>query len=209
MNEKTARELDPRARRTQTWLGEALIALSAERGYNNVTIKALTERANVGYATFFRHYHDKDELMLEILEDEVNTLLAMTTPDIPADQMTAKQREQYFMRASRVFFERADQHRTLYHILLTNPGTYQVVRRVKKIVADHILRIEAHLLDYVTGGIIPADALAHHVAGSILILIEWWLEQDQVYTAERMSEIYTAMIVDPWNVPTRYARQGR
>src|SRR5205809_797707 len=47
---------DRRVRRTQQLLAEALIALTLEKGYEAVTIRDITKRADVGYATFFRHY---------------------------------------------------------------------------------------------------------------------------------------------------------
>ena len=203
------RELDPRIIRTRRWLSEALINLSVEKGYDAVTIRDITERANVAYATFYRHYRSKDELMLHLLEREVRHLETITTPDIPADQMTRQERERYFKQSSCAFFQRIHDNNAIYRILLSNPGTYGVVRDVKARIRQHILHLERHLLDYVTGGQIPADALAHHVAASILALIEWWLEQPDPYPPERMAEIYTALIVDPWNGPTRYARRQR
>jgi AcrR family transcriptional regulator len=41
------RERDPRIIRTRRWLSEALVGLSVEKGYNAVTIRDITERANV------------------------------------------------------------------------------------------------------------------------------------------------------------------
>src|SRR5258707_13545966 len=60
--------LDRRVRRTQRLLARALIALTLEKGYEAVTIRDITERADIGYATFFRHYHDKDELLQDVLD---------------------------------------------------------------------------------------------------------------------------------------------
>ena len=44
---------DRQVKRTEDLLAKALIALSLEKGYEAVTIRDLTERADVGYATFF------------------------------------------------------------------------------------------------------------------------------------------------------------
>src|SRR5258708_24160624 len=59
---------DRRVKRTQNLLAKALIALTLEKGYEAVTIRDITERADIGYATFFRHYHDKDALLREVLD---------------------------------------------------------------------------------------------------------------------------------------------
>jgi len=69
---------DRRFKRTNRLLQQALVELTLEKGYDAVSIRDLTERADVGYATFFRHYGDKDALLEEVLhsmKDEMNTLL--------------------------------------------------------------------------------------------------------------------------------------
>ena len=71
---------DRRVKRTQRLLAQALIELTLERGYETVTIRDITERADVGYATFFRHYTDKDALLHEVLEVVLDELLLLIQP---------------------------------------------------------------------------------------------------------------------------------
>src|SRR5690606_12454565 len=61
-------KVDARVRRTRRRLQDALVALVLERGYEAVTIRDVAERADVGYATFFRHYASKEALLLDLLE---------------------------------------------------------------------------------------------------------------------------------------------
>src|SRR5437762_14310178 len=71
---------DRRVRRTQHLLARALIALTLEKGYEAVTIRDITERADLGYATFFRHYHDEDELLEAFLEVVMAELIDLLHP---------------------------------------------------------------------------------------------------------------------------------
>src|SRR2546425_8792930 len=71
---------DRRVKRTQHLLARALIALTLEKGYEAVTIRDITERADVGYATFFRHYHDKDELLKDVLDVVLTELIELLCP---------------------------------------------------------------------------------------------------------------------------------
>src|SRR5215469_7530474 len=69
---------DRRVKRTQRLLAEALISLTLEKGYDAVTIRDITERADVAYATFFRHYDHKDALLddvVEVILDDLSHLL--------------------------------------------------------------------------------------------------------------------------------------
>src|SRR5437660_3409771 len=80
---------DRRIRRTQQLLAKALIALTLEKGYEAVTIRDITERADIGYATFFRHYHDKDELLQDVMDVVLAELIEFLHPAIPEADPTA------------------------------------------------------------------------------------------------------------------------
>ncbi len=47
---------------------EATADLVAERGYPEATIEQIVRRAKVGYATFYKHYADKEEAFLALLD---------------------------------------------------------------------------------------------------------------------------------------------
>lgn len=55
---------DRRVDRTQTALLEALMQLIVEKGYDETTVQAVLERANVSRATFYTHYFNKKDLLL-------------------------------------------------------------------------------------------------------------------------------------------------
>jgi AcrR family transcriptional regulator len=47
---------------------EATADLVAERGYAEVTIEQIVRRARVGYATFYKHYPDKEQAFIALLD---------------------------------------------------------------------------------------------------------------------------------------------
>ena len=50
---------------------EATADLVAEQGYAETTIEQIVRRARVGYATFYKHYADKQEAFLALLDAAV------------------------------------------------------------------------------------------------------------------------------------------
>ena len=58
---------DRRVVRTRVSLKQALVKLSLDQGFDEVTIQEITEEANVGYRTFFRHYQDKETILNDVL----------------------------------------------------------------------------------------------------------------------------------------------
>src|SRR5919109_3403628 len=71
----TKMKTDPRVRRTRRILQEALVSLILEKEYSAISIKDLTDRAEVAYITFFRHYNGIDELLMEVLDEGLAELL--------------------------------------------------------------------------------------------------------------------------------------
>ena len=74
---------DRRVRRTKKSLGDALIALAQEEEYDEITIQEITDRADIGYRTFFRHYTDKDELLKDVLGATMQELRELMVPPQP------------------------------------------------------------------------------------------------------------------------------
>lgn len=55
--------IDPRVHRTRQALRDALLRLALRRGYENVSIQAVVDEAQLGYASFHRHYRSLDNLL--------------------------------------------------------------------------------------------------------------------------------------------------
>jgi AcrR family transcriptional regulator len=52
--------LDRRIQKTLQHLQTALVELISEKGYDDVTIQEILDRANVGRSTFYAHFENKD-----------------------------------------------------------------------------------------------------------------------------------------------------
>lgn len=69
ISENQTERLDPRVKRTQRYIKEAFTALLEEKGFNAITVREITERAQINRATFYAHYPDKFGLLNETLAD--------------------------------------------------------------------------------------------------------------------------------------------
>jgi AcrR family transcriptional regulator len=173
---------DRRVRRTRQLLSEALAALILERGYDAITVKDITDRADVAHATFYRHYRDKDDLLMQKLDAVVQEIEGF------AREPALKDAEAYLI------FKHAEENHALYHILLGSRGTGQVRKRLITSLAAGKLCTCAPL--HLPHAIIPAPIAATHMAGSLLLLIEWWLDHLTEYSAHQMAQYYQRLIVE-------------
>src|SRR5205809_7879580 len=63
------RATDRRVQRTRQLLQDALISMMIAKGYETTTVQDILDRANVGRATFYAHFADKETLLNSRLAD--------------------------------------------------------------------------------------------------------------------------------------------
>src|SRR5215207_3360442 len=57
------RAADRRVQKTRALLHGALVSLVHEKPYDDIVVKEILTRADIGRSTFYAHYRDKDELL--------------------------------------------------------------------------------------------------------------------------------------------------
>ena len=62
-NFKEEEKLDPRVRRTRALVLSAFESLLAEKGFENISVQDVTEKAGINRATFYAHFADKYALL--------------------------------------------------------------------------------------------------------------------------------------------------
>src|SRR6266702_5552364 len=73
---KKQQTVDRRVQRTRRLPQDALVATVIEKGYEAATVQDIIDRADVGRATFYAHFADKQTLLTSRLEDLRGLLLA-------------------------------------------------------------------------------------------------------------------------------------
>ena len=184
MNTKT----DPRVRRTRRILREGLVSLILEKDYASISIKEITDRAEVAYITFFRHYNSIDELLMEALDDGLAELLRHI------EALAVKSEDPASEVEGRLIFEYINQKSDLFRILFKS----QSVTRIRKSVVKNISTMFQNSCASLRrpSNPIPANIAGNHIATSLLALIEWWMENKMSPPPSQMGKIYKALIVD-------------
>jgi AcrR family transcriptional regulator len=176
------REDDRRVMRTRRMLHQALLELMDEKDYERITIRDLTDRADIGYATFFRHYQGIDELMLEIFAGIID--------DLEAQALQAG--ADYYEREGRLMFESAARSPSLYRAVLRSRA---FSRKLQNHVQGMML---SHLRSHGAQGEavpIPVEIAALHMVSSLLALVDWWLAHGMQPSVDRMAAIYERLII--------------
>ena len=172
-----------RVRRTQKLLREALIELIEERGFEVFTIGELTERALVSRAAFYRNYQDKYDLVEQIFEEAMSTLMG-TVGELGREHPT----ESWV-----TFFEHIASYDRLYRALLGSKGSPWFVRKMRARLADLIKkRGQGHLPHVPMASAHPvhtfSDELVPDLVSALFVeAITWWLEHGRPYSPKEIA----------------------
>jgi AcrR family transcriptional regulator len=176
--------LDRRVRRTRTALAEALLDLVATTPFERLTVREIADRADVGYATFFRHYASKEALLLAVFGGIVGDL---------ADLLQPTAREGRLEEAGRQLFEYVAAHEARLRVLFAAQRGTAVEHEVRAAVEARVLTSRG----FRPPADVPADLVAHHVATASLALVAWWLDHGMPIDPVRMGRIYARFVVGP------------
>ena len=180
------KKMDPRVKRTYRLLGDALVSLILEKAYEDITIKEITDRAEVAYITFFRHYDSIDELLMQVLGSGMLALRG------EIEKLAVQSAENPIDTEGTLIFNYVAENRDLFKILLESSGATQIRKRVQAEIAQVFLQT-CDLLRR-PDCLIPDVVAANHIAASLLALIEFWLAEGMPYSVEQMGKIYGRMI---------------
>ena len=176
---------DRRVQRTRQLLRDALVTLILEKGYQKITVQDLIDRANVGRSTFYSHFRDKEDLLFSGFDELAHDLHRhMSSPDLTAD-------DQGHLLHSLEFFIHAYNNKELYMAMAESGGGEHLLEIGRQHMQSHI---EAHTINFPSiGKEIPLPIITNFLAGSLLTMIIWWLEQEMPYPPEEMDDMFNAL----------------
>lgn len=173
---------DRRVRRTRAALRQALVELVLEKGFHAITVEEITERADVGRATFYAHYRDKEGLLVGIVRDlaEDRERLLPAVRQAHAEGFTGL--------PVKYIFEHAEQEKPVYQVVLRGEGDGRALREFTDLIRAHAeaaFRARAEQLAVTPR--IPLDVVARAWTGELIGLLTWWVENDTGYSAAEIT----------------------
>ncbi len=181
-------KVDPRVRRTRRLLRDAMVSLIMEKDYGSISIKEITDRAEVAYITFFRHFESLDELLMEVLDEGLAELRGHI-------ETLAKQSEASALETEgMLIFEYIKQKADLFRILFKSQSVARIRKKIVHTIAIIFQQSCAPLAR--SNSQVTIDILSNHIATSLLSLIEWWLENNMKPAPAEMGKVYKSLIID-------------
>lgn len=183
---------DRRVLRTRVALRDAFLTLIREKGYDAITVEEITQRAGLGRATFYLHYKDKEDLLL----DQLNALAqnrVQLLAEIPISGWDIKTNPPYLPIL--LVFQNAAENASLYRVVLHSEGSVRITARLRDIIRSALetIQVQGGEGGFSLSTTVPLEFLAAYLAGALVGAISWWLDQDGSYDAVEMTRTFQLM----------------
>lgn len=191
-------------RRTRRRLKEALLALLAEKRYDEITVRDLCGRADVGRSTFYAHFESKEDLLFSGFDEWLSSLIE-TRPAgeaVGADGDGADRR----FRFGLPLLEHIRTQRRFFRATIVGGRESRIRRKITDLIAG-LARRELARETAARGGVGDAlsraeeearlDARAQAVAGAFLAITAWWMENPRLLSAEAVDRVLQESVRTP------------
>ncbi len=163
------------------------MSLMTEKSYDSITVQNILDRADVGRATFYSHYRDKEDLLISGMDDILHSLIL--TLEHP-DQQDHKQ-----LLSTEPLFQHAQDEFQLHKAIMGGQGINLMVRKIQKHLGRHV---EDELKKWTHGANapeVPITLLGHHVASVLLNLLRWWFDNNKPYSPAQMDAMFQKLVM--------------
>ncbi len=173
--------IDRRSRRTKRALQSALLNLAEEKDLESISVREITDRADINRATFYLHFRDKDDLVSSAL-------------DALFDEVTAEDRaftDQHQTLSPNVvpeplvtLFRNLERRRHLFYRLFSGADQSGFVTRLQLFEEEQFMRIWNDMDLTPDPGTPPVEVRRTVATGTVRSFVAWWLQYGEAVAVE-------------------------
>ncbi|NOH02828.1 MAG: TetR/AcrR family transcriptional regulator [Chloroflexi bacterium] len=172
---------DLRVIKTKRGLREAFIRLLLEKGYDAISIQDIATEAEAARVTFYRHYKNKEELLIDCIDVIYENHARLT------GQASNEEFRQGYSPMLAVYKQLKEDGK-IFRVLSNSHAGQLLTKRLIQLFAERIqVQIEERFPKEQL--LAPVEIIAYHVASAQIGLVNWWIENDQPYSPEYMARI--------------------
>ncbi|NDJ75281.1 MAG: TetR/AcrR family transcriptional regulator [Chloroflexi bacterium] len=180
-------EFDRHAQRkaaTHQKILDATQDLIAQRGYVQVDISDITECANVSRGTFYQHFANKEACVRELVQQGFESLLQ----EILENRHETESVEIWGRDSLTRVFTWTRENQELLQVILGGAASPELNIFGRSYMAD-IIEQNLHHAENWAESQLPITIRAQVITGTLIQLLNWWLETDNDYSAEQMAHM--------------------
>jgi AcrR family transcriptional regulator len=188
---RVPKKRDRRVERTQQLIRGALLSLIKEKGFEALTVQEIIDRANVGRATFYAHFDNKEDLLVSGFDD-LRASLKVRQRDALSRERNVEDRVFAF---SHEIFSHTNEYREVFRAMVGKRSGAAVQRLLHKLVVDLVREDVNKAVVRSENKTVPAEALVQFVAGALFGLLMWWLDGKMRLSAADVNALFRKLAI--------------
>jgi len=172
--------------KTRKALKEALTDLILEKGYEEVTVQDVIDRADVGRSTFYAHFVDKDDLLMAILADL----------DVPSPDASSWKADDPAFGWTLALFRHFGSGRRLFKAVASSQSgalaRRETTQRLEELARAELSRLKAaRRLDA-----FRLELMVRFLVGTFIGFMDWWMrEENEHLPAEQVDHAFRSLVL--------------
>ncbi|MCC0638426.1 MULTISPECIES: TetR/AcrR family transcriptional regulator [unclassified Clostridioides] len=184
--------VDRRTIRTKKMIRSALAELIDEKGFNNISVTDLTQRADINRGTFYLHYVDKYDL-LEKIENEIIQEIEEETKHLDSVNMMNMDASNEPLPFMVKLFEYFRKNSVIIKSILGPKGDPTFERKIKKFIEINLFEKQKLKNFNIDEAIISEEYFIQYILSADLGVIQYWLEKNMKESPDEMALILARM----------------
>ncbi|HEY3311370.1 MAG TPA: TetR/AcrR family transcriptional regulator [Anaerolineales bacterium] len=182
--------IDRRIIRTKIAIRSALLELIDEKGFESLSVRDITTRANINRGTFYLHYRDKFDLLERTEAEFVQSIekLILKSGPINLSELDDTDKPPAIVVS---IFEYLKENATLVRAILRLEGDLKFQTRIKKVLEKNLKIGFLPVINF----LVPFDYLTSYVISAHLGVVQMWLQRGCVESPHEMARILSKLSV--------------
>ena len=169
---------DLRVIKTKKILYETLIELMKTKTFEEIKVSDICTKALINRSTFYAHYEDKYELLLEF----INSLKEEFINELSKNKNILNTRE-YYLEMIRLFLDHIENKKDIYNAIMINNRNSIMMDILSSVANNEVIKkMESSNISTK----VPANIIAKFYLGGVLNLGIEWLRDTNKYSKEEI-----------------------
>lgn len=174
--------MDRRVKKTKQALNQALLTLLNHKTFKQITITDIVQEADVNRGTFYKHYHEKEDLLDNIIQDVLADLKnAYRDPYLQTNHFSIQTLTPSMIK----IFDHVYNHQAFYKQVINSSISYRFQNQICEVICELVLD-ESN--SFITTTNAEPLLLATYQAHAIFGMIVFWAEEGFKHSPKYMSE---------------------
>lgn len=189
---KMPKKIDLRVKRTRKMIIDAFIELVKEKGYENITVQDIANRAMINRATFYAHFKDKQDLYDCIFSLAIEAFGSVLDTDklLEGNRLKVKQIEIVLTRIYKEIYKNRD----FFQIIFDSSASELIRKKIADIIDEKYADIFAKLKITENDIEVPIDFIIEYMTSIFVGTLHWWITSESEMKANHLARLVIKLI---------------